>query len=181
MDTYNLPTDSGHTCVTGLAIRAYRNCCRYLQRAGFQLQTDTRFRRYSVRQYGVSGCRYAPLSFNKGGAASAPVTPSGAQRKFKYCTTWQHHRDISLIERLICVECEIICLEFRPKASEAGKEICKIRGEGTMNERTAQRWFNRFDSRDSTLIHHTRSGRPPVRDIEAAKEAVENPSVTKRL
>ncbi|GBP47854.1 Irregular chiasm C-roughest protein [Eumeta japonica] len=51
-------------------------------------------------------------------------------------------------------------------AAAAARKIYEIEGEDTVNDRTAQRWFNRCDGGDLTLQHLSRSGRPPVRDIE---------------
>jgi hypothetical protein len=37
------------------------------------------------------------------------------------------------------------------KAAAAAKDICDVEGEGTVNERTAPRWFRRFASGSLSL------------------------------
>ncbi|GBO99800.1 Histone-lysine N-methyltransferase SETMAR [Eumeta japonica] len=59
------------------------------------------------------------------------------------------------------------------------KKNCEIEEEDMVNERTAQRWFNRFDIGDSMLVDESRFGCPSEWDVEATKQAVESQSPTK--
>lgn len=56
----------------------------------------------------------------------------------------------------------ILLFYFRrgKKAAEAGREICTVYGTDAINEKTCQKWFQRFRSGDFNLEDAPRSGRP---------------------
>ncbi|GBP49288.1 Histone-lysine N-methyltransferase SETMAR [Eumeta japonica] len=85
---------------------------------------------------------------------------------FRYLTDSSRVRRCGLGNKFPFYECQ------GPVVSTGSKKICEIGGEDAVDERTAQCWLNRFTA-DLTLVNHSRSGHPPVRDIEALKEAVE--------
>ena len=58
-------------------------------------------------------------------------------------------------------------------ATAATREICEVEGKDVVNERTARRWFERFNHGDTSLVDKHRSGRPSVVDDEALRAAVE--------
>ncbi|GBP59093.1 Histone-lysine N-methyltransferase SETMAR [Eumeta japonica] len=60
------------------------------------------------------------------------------------------------------------------KAAAAARKEFEIEGEDTVNERTVQRWFDRFNCGDLSLADHSQSGRPSEEDIEATKDPIEN-------
>ena len=63
----------------------------------------------------------------------------------------------------------------------ATRQICDVEGDGVINVRTAQRWFNTFKTGDTSLRRREGSGRPSIVDHEALRAAVEaNPSTTTR-
>ncbi|XP_065674006.1 uncharacterized protein LOC136090956 [Hydra vulgaris] len=61
-------------------------------------------------------------------------------------------------------------------ATQAAKNICTAFGEGTVSERTAQKWFQRFSSGDESIEDLPRSGRPLLVDEDELKDAVESDS-----
>jgi hypothetical protein len=69
------------------------------------------------------------------------------------------------------------------KAVSAAKKVCDVEGEGAVNERTAQRLFERCASGNLSLEVEQRPKRPPIWDSEATKEAAEQrpPTSTRRL
>jgi histone-lysine N-methyltransferase SETMAR len=70
-------------------------------------------------------------------------------------------------------------LETKPRQQQ--KKIYYVEGEGSVNERTAQRWFKRFASGNLSLEDEQRPGRPRILDSEATKEAAEQqPSTSTR-
>ncbi|XP_065664499.1 histone-lysine N-methyltransferase SETMAR-like [Hydra vulgaris] len=60
--------------------------------------------------------------------------------------------------------------------TQAAKNICTAFGEGTVSERTAQKWFQRFSSGDESIEDLPRSGRPLLVDEDELKDAVESDS-----
>ncbi|XP_065645670.1 histone-lysine N-methyltransferase SETMAR-like [Hydra vulgaris] len=61
-------------------------------------------------------------------------------------------------------------------ATQAAKNICTAFGEGTVSERPAQKWFQRFSSGDESIEDLPRSGRPLLVDEDELKDAVESDS-----
>lgn len=69
--------------------------------------------------------------------------------------------------------------EFRKgvNASKCKRNICEVYGEGTVDDRTCQRWFKRFRSGNFNLEDEPRPGRAVSFDNDLLKAIVkENPS-----
>ena len=62
------------------------------------------------------------------------------------------------------------------KAAEACHKICAAFGEGTIAERTGQKWFKKFSSGNENLEDEPRSGRPSIVNNEDIKLASEQDS-----
>ncbi|RLU16087.1 hypothetical protein DMN91_011845 [Ooceraea biroi] len=77
----------------------------------------------------------------------------------------------------------IFLYEFKlgHKAAEATRNINSAFGQGTANERTMQRWFQKFRNRDESLEDEEGRGRPSTIDNDELKVLVEaDPRITIR-
>lgn len=77
----------------------------------------------------------------------------------------------------------IMLYEFNKgvNATLATVNICQVYGEGVLDKRKCQYWFQRFRTGDYSLEDKERSGRPNELDIEHLKSVVEaNPRVSSR-
>ena len=64
---------------------------------------------------------------------------------------------------------------------DACKEICDVEGEGIVAQRTAAKWFKRFNDGDLNLEDKPRSGRPSLLgDDELITALKDNPSSSSR-
>lgn len=58
--------------------------------------------------------------------------------------------------------CLLYEFKLGTKAAQAARNICKIFGENTVGDHTAQNWFKKFSSGDETLEDVPRSGRTSI-------------------
>ena len=58
--------------------------------------------------------------------------------------------------------------------TQAANKICAVYDEGTVAERTVQKWFARFKAGDFNLEHQERSSRPLTTDEDQIKTLIEN-------
>lgn len=66
-------------------------------------------------------------------------------------------------------------------ASEATRNICQAKGDGSMSYATACRWFKRFRNNNFSLDDEPRSGRPTEINLDELKQTIESdPSLTTR-
>lgn len=72
--------------------------------------------------------------------------------------------------------CLLYEFKLGTKGAEAARKICAAFGEGTISERTAQKWFHTFSTGDETLEDKPRSGRPKSLDLDQLKAAIEEDS-----
>jgi histone-lysine N-methyltransferase SETMAR len=67
-------------------------------------------------------------------------------------------------------------------AAQATRNICQFVEEAAMSERTAQRWFERFDNGDYSFERESGSGRPTELDLNRLKQLITNdPRLTVRV
>jgi transposase len=72
--------------------------------------------------------------------------------------------------------------ELGHNAKEAARNINRAKGDGTVEIRTAQRWFSKFRSGNLAVKDNSRSGRPREVDRVAVVNASEaHPSMTTRM
>ena len=72
--------------------------------------------------------------------------------------------------------CLLYEFKLGTKAAEACRKICAAFGEGTIAERTGQKWFKKFPSGNRNLEGEPRSGRPSIVNNEDIKLAIEQDS-----
>lgn len=74
------------------------------------------------------------------------------------------------------IEIQVILRHYFKKglsAAKASREICSVKGEDAMPERTAQWWYKRFKADDMDLEDKPRTGRPSIVDQGALRDAIE--------
>ena len=59
-------------------------------------------------------------------------------------------------------------LEQHYRASAAARKICEVEGDGVVNERIAQRWFQRFNTGEENTKDLPHPGRSKSWDIESS-------------
>ena len=59
-------------------------------------------------------------------------------------------------------------------ATKMQKKICAVYGEGSVTDRTCQKWFAKFPAGDFSLDDAPRSGRPVEVDSDQIETIIEN-------
>ena len=72
--------------------------------------------------------------------------------------------------------CLLYEFKLGTKAAEACCKICAAFGEGTIAERTGQKWFKKFSSGNENLEDEPRSGRPSIKNNKDIKLEIEQDS-----
>ena len=71
-------------------------------------------------------------------------------------------------------------LEQDYKASAAARKICEVEGDGVVNERIAQRWFQRFNTGEENTKDWPLFGPPKLMDIQNIRRSLEENSQKKK-